>query len=57
MFLEWANRGINLWTVESGTQTLTAGTSSYTLPADTIDLIEYLLELTQVIQVRKAIHD
>tara|TARA_R110001592_G_scaffold176217_2_gene415729 strand:- start:1417 stop:1980 length:564 start_codon:yes stop_codon:yes gene_type:complete len=41
MFLEWANRGINLWTVESGTQTLTAGTSSYTLPADTIDLIEY----------------
>ena len=43
MFLEWANRGINLWTVESGTQTLTAGTSSYTMPADTIDLIEYFI--------------
>ena len=43
MFLEWANRGINLWTVESGTQTLTAGTGSYTMPADTIDLIEYFI--------------
>ena len=41
MFLEWANRGINLWTVESGTQALTAGTASYTLPSDTIDLIEH----------------
>ena len=40
-FLEWANRGINLWTVESGTQALTAGTASYTLPSDTIDLIEH----------------
>ena len=41
MFLEWANRGINLWKVESGTQALTAGTATYTLPADTIDLIEH----------------
>ena len=41
MFLEWANRGINLWTVESGTQALTAGTASYTLPSGTIDLIEH----------------
>ena len=41
MFLEWANRGINLWTVESGTQALTAGTATYTLPSDTIDLIEH----------------
>jgi|TARA_R100000030_G_scaffold23251_1_gene16731 hypothetical protein len=41
MFLEWANRGINLWKVESGTQALTAGTATYTLPSDTIDLIEY----------------
>jgi hypothetical protein len=41
MFLEWANRGINLWTVESGTESLTEGTASYTMPADTIDLLEY----------------
>ena len=39
MMLEWQNRGINLWTIESGTQTLTADTATYTLPDDTIDLI------------------
>jgi hypothetical protein len=43
MTLEWANRGINLWTIEEGTLTLVAGTATYTLPADTIDLIEHQL--------------
>ena len=38
MFTDWANRGINLWTVEQGSQVLTAGTGTYTLPADTVDL-------------------
>ena len=41
--LEWQNRGLNLFTIESGTQTLTAGTAAYTMPADTIDLIEHQL--------------
>jgi hypothetical protein len=41
MSLEWANRGINLWTVEQGSQVLTPGVASYTMAADTIDLIEY----------------
>lgn len=41
--LEWQNRGLNLFTIESGTQTLTAGTSTYTLPTDTIDIIEHQL--------------
>jgi hypothetical protein len=40
---EWSNRGFNLWTVEAGTQALTPGTATYTLPADTIDLVEHLL--------------
>ena len=43
MFLEWVNRGLNLWTIESGTETLTAGTVSYTMPSATIDLIEYTI--------------
>jgi hypothetical protein len=43
MTLEWANRGINLWTIEAGTQVLTPGTATYTMPADTIDLIEHQL--------------
>jgi hypothetical protein len=41
--MEWANRGINLWTVESGTVPLVAGTATYNLPVDTIDLIEHVI--------------
>lgn len=41
--LEWANRGLNLFTIEAGTQVLTAGTETYTLPTGTIDLIEHQL--------------
>tara|TARA_S200002703_G_scaffold137499_1_gene127302 strand:+ start:454 stop:1137 length:684 start_codon:yes stop_codon:yes gene_type:complete len=39
--MEWQNRGLNLWTIESGTQALTSGTATYTLPADTVDVIEH----------------
>lgn len=39
--LEWQNRGLNLFTIEAGTLSITAGTATYTLPADTIDLIEH----------------
>lgn len=43
MMQEWANRGLNLWTVEEGSQVLTAGDNTYDLPIDTIDLIETML--------------
>ena len=43
LFAEWANRGINLWTIEQGTQTLTADTASYNLPITTVDLIEQVI--------------
>tara|TARA_R110000803_G_scaffold149626_2_gene215068 strand:- start:1062 stop:1760 length:699 start_codon:yes stop_codon:yes gene_type:complete len=43
MCLEWANRGINLWTIEEGSVTLVAGTFSYPLPSDTIDLLDHVL--------------
>ena len=39
--LEWQNRGLNLFTIEAGTLSITAGTATYTLPSDTIDLIEH----------------
>ncbi len=39
--LEWQNRGLNLWTIDDGTISLTAGTATYSMPADTIDLIEH----------------
>ena len=41
--LEWQNRGLNLFTIEAGTVPLAAGTATYTMPADTIDLIEHQL--------------
>ena len=40
LLLEWQNRGLNLFTVDQGTLALTAGTASYDMPADTIDLVE-----------------
>ena len=43
MMIEWQNRGVNLWTIEEGTVTLTKGSSQYTLPADTIDLLEQVI--------------
>jgi len=43
MMQEWSNRGLNLWTVEAQTTALVAGTANYTLPSDTIDLIECML--------------
>ena len=46
MLAEWANRGINLWTVELRTKTLTASTSSYTLDSDLIDILEAVLYTT-----------
>ena len=40
MFLEWQNRGLNLWTIKSGSQSLTAGTSRYPLDAKILDIVE-----------------
>jgi hypothetical protein len=37
IFAEWANRGLNLWTIEQRQQVLTPGVYEYDLPADTID--------------------
>lgn len=41
--IEWQNRGLNMWTFEQGTQVLTPGTATYTLPADTIDLLDHVI--------------
>jgi hypothetical protein len=41
--IEWANRGINMWTIEQGTTNLVQGTATYDLPDDTIDLLEHVI--------------
>jgi hypothetical protein len=43
MFADWANRGINMWTIEPGSITLVPGQNTYALPNDTIDLLEHLI--------------
>lgn len=43
MTIEWQNRGINLWTIDEGTVSLVSGTAQYTLPADTVDLLEQVI--------------
>ena len=43
MTAEWANRGINLWTIEEGSIPLLKGVQSYDLPSDTIDLLEQVI--------------
>jgi hypothetical protein len=43
LLTEWANRGINLWTIEQGQITLVQGTHTYDLPIDTVDLLEHVI--------------
>jgi hypothetical protein len=43
MFADWANRGVNMWTFEQGSINLVAGTATYDLPADTVDLLEHVV--------------
>jgi hypothetical protein len=41
--IEWANRGINLWTIEQGSIPMVQGQITYDLPIDTIDLLDMVI--------------
>jgi hypothetical protein len=43
MLAEWANRGLNLWTVAEGMFTVTAGDPSYVLAADVVDILDVII--------------
>lgn len=43
LFADWANRGINMWTMEQGTINLVQGLNTYPLPVDTVDLLEHVI--------------
>jgi len=47
MTIEWANRGINLWTIEQGEIPLVQGQVAYPLPANTIDLLDHVIRQNQ----------
>lgn len=41
--VEWANRGINLWTIEQGVIPMATGQAVYPLPVNTIDLLDQVI--------------
>ena len=43
MFADWANRGVNLWTVKLGTLSLVSGTATYALSDTIADLLEVVV--------------
>ena len=43
LFMDWANRGINMFTFEQGTIALIPGIATYDLPTDTVDLLEHVI--------------
>jgi hypothetical protein len=43
LFAEWANRGLNLWTIEQRTKTLASSTTSYDLDTDLVDILSAVL--------------
>tara|TARA_R110002124_G_C8843017_1_gene505693 strand:+ start:241 stop:915 length:675 start_codon:yes stop_codon:yes gene_type:complete len=46
MLAEWANRGLNQWTIEQTTQALTEGTPTYTLNSNVIDILDMAIRRT-----------
>ena len=43
MTIEWANRGLNMWTIEAGSFPLVQGLNTYPMPLDTIDLLDHVI--------------
>jgi len=41
--IEWANRGINLWTIQEGAIAMVTGQAVYPIPDDTIDLLDHVI--------------
>lgn len=48
--IEWANRGINLWTIEQGQVAMVTGQSLYPIPANTIDLLDTVIRQNNAVQ-------
>jgi hypothetical protein len=47
LFLDWANRGLNLWTIEEASYPLVQGSRELTLAGDTINVLSAVIRLTQ----------
>ena len=47
LFLDWASRGLNLWTIEERSAALTAGVFEYNIPTDTVDILSAVVRSPQ----------
>lgn len=45
MLSRWSNQGVNLWAVDLQTVTLTPGTSTYSVPADTVVMLDTYMRI------------
>jgi hypothetical protein len=48
--IEWANRGINLWTIEQGQINMVTGQGLYPIPVNTIDLLDTVIRQNNGVQ-------
>ena len=48
--IEWANRGINLWTIEQGQINMVTGQGLYPMPNDTIDILDMVVRQNNGVQ-------
>ena len=55
LFLEWQNKGLNLFSVETGTQTLTEGTISYDLSSNVLEVIEAFIKKKPILNIYPGI--
>lgn len=44
MLAEWANRGLNQWTIKRRSETMVSGTSAYSLSDDVIDILSVVIQ-------------
>ncbi len=53
MMLDWANRGLNMWTYEERTQLLTYNDGEYNLGSDIVDVLEQVVQIPTTSQVTR----
>jgi len=46
LFMDWANRGLNLWTIEQATDPIVQGDTTIVLPTDTVNVLSAVIRQT-----------
>lgn len=54
MMLEWQNMGVNLWTTEEASFTTVQSQATYTIGADTIDVLEQVVRVNDGVEATQS---